>query len=209
MVFMHKFYRGGNVINWIWFFMILCGIAAFLIKGDAAGLVAAMTESAGKSVQLLIGLAGIMAVWSGLIKICEKAGMMDFLSKLLRLPMKLLFPGLSKKSPKAQGSIIMNIASNMLGLSNAATPMGINAMQELQKMNSDKDSASDYMVTFLIVNAACIQFLPTTVISIRAGFNSESPGEIILPTMAATAVALVCGLVSAEIFKSLGRRGRP
>ncbi len=197
------------MINWIWLFMILMAIAAFLIKGDASGLVSAMTDSAERSVQLLIGLTGIMAVWSGLIKICEQSGAMDLLAKLLRLPMRLLFPGLSKRSPRAQGSIIMNIASNMLGLSDAATPMGIKAMEELQKINPDKDSVSDYMVTFLIVNAACIQLLPTTVISIRAGFNSKSPGEIILPTIAATSVALVFGLISAEIFKRRGRRRRP
>ena len=197
------------MINWIWLFMILMAIAAFLIKGDASGLVSAMTDSAERSVQLLIGLTGIMAVWSGLIKICEQSGAMDLLAKLLRLPMRLLFPGLSKRSPRAQGSIIMNIASNMLGLSDAATPMGIKAMEELQKINPDKDSVSDYMVTFLIVNAACIQLLPTTVISIRAGFNSKSPGEIILPTIAATSVALVFGLISAEIFKRLVRRRRP
>lgn len=197
------------MINWIWLFMILLGIITFLIKGDAVGLVAAMTESAERSVQLLIGLTGIMAVWSGLVKICEQSGAMEFLSKLLRLPMSLLFPGLSKRNPRALGSIIMNIASNMLGLSDAATPIGIKAMEELQKINTDKDKASDYMVTFLIVNAACIQLLPTTVISIRAGFNSANPGEIILPTIASTAVALVSGLISAEIFKRLGRRGRP
>jgi spore maturation protein A len=188
--------------------MIMLGIITFLIKGDASGLVSAMTASAERSVQLLIGLAGIMAVWSGLIKVCEQSGAMEFLAKLLRLPMRLLFPGLSRRSPKAQGSIIMNIASNMLGLSNAATPMGIKAMEELQHINPDKEKASDYMVTFLIVNAACIQLLPTTVISIRAGFNSESPGEIILPTIAATSVALIFGLISAKIFKRLGRRGK-
>lgn len=197
------------MINWIWLFMILLGIVTFLIKGDATGMVSAMTDSAGRSVQLLIGLAGIMSVWSGLMKICEHSGVMEFLAKLLRLPMRLFFPDLSQRSPKAQGSIIMNIASNMLGLSNAATPMGIKAMEELQKINPDKDSASDYMVTFLIVNAACIQLLPATVISIRAGFNSKNPGDIILPTIAVTSVALVCGLVSAEIFKRAGRRGKP
>jgi spore maturation protein A len=115
--------------------------------------------------------------------------------------MRLLFPGLEKKSRRAMGSIIMNISTNMMGLSNAATPFGIKAMEELQRINPDKDRASDYMVTFLIINSACIQLLPTTVISIRAGFKSQNPAEIILPTILATAAALITGLISNMFLK--------
>lgn len=189
------------MINWIWFFMIIVGIAAFIAGGDVEGLVSTMTDSAERSIQLLIGLAGIMAVWSGIMKLCEKAGIVNFIAKILSLPMRLLFPGLEKKSRGAMGSIIMNISTNMMGLSNAATPFGIKAMEELQRINPTKDRASDYMVTFLIINSACIQLLPTTVISIRAGLKSQNPAEIILPTILATSAALVTGLVSSMFLK--------
>jgi spore maturation protein A len=117
--------------------------------------------------------------------------------------MKLIFPGLSKKNPKALGNIIMNISTNMMGLSNAATPFGIKAMEELQKINVEKDKASDYMVTFLIVNAACIQILPTTVISIMAGLKSTNPTGIIIPGIITTFIALMTGLVSSVLLKRL------
>lgn len=189
------------MINWIWFFMIIVGIAAFIAGGDVEGLVSTMTDSAEHSIQLLIGLAGIMAVWSGIMKLCEKAGIVNFIAKILSLPMRLLFPSLEKKSRGAMGSIIMNISTNMMGLSNAATPFGIKAMEELQRINPTKDRASDYMVTFLIINSACIQLLPTTVISIRAGLKSQNPAEIILPTILATSAALVTGLVASMFLK--------
>lgn len=189
------------MINWIWFFMIAAGIAAFVIGGNVDGLVNTMTESAEHSIQLLIGLAGIMAVWSGIMKLCEKAGIVNFIAKILSPPMRLLFPGLEKRSRGAMGSIIMNISTNMMGLSNAATPFGIKAMEELQRINPDKDRASDYMVTFLIINSACIQLLPTTVMSIRAGFKSQNPAEIILPTILTTTTALITGLISSKLLK--------
>lgn len=189
------------MINYIWFVMILAGICAFIIGGDTQGLIKTMTESAAHSIELLIALAGIMAVWSGIMKLCEKSGIVSFIAKLLSKPMGIIFPGLKNKSKAAMGNIIMNISTNMMGLSNAATPFGIKAMEELSIINPYKDRASDYMVTFLIVNAACIQFLPTTVISIRAGLGSKNPAEIILPTILATFIALVSGLISSIFLK--------
>lgn len=193
------------MINWIWLGMIVSGIFVFIIRGDTNALMETMTDSAQRSIELLIALGGIMAVWSGIMKICEKAGLVDLLARVLSLPMRLLFPGLEEKSPKASGSIIMNIASNMMGLSNAATPFGIKAMEELQKINPHKDRASDYMVTFLIINGACIQLLPTTVISIMAGLKSVNPTSIIVPTIATTLVALTSGLVSSAFLKRFYR----
>ena len=189
------------MINWIWLLLIVLGMASFFINGDVEGLIRTMTESAQHSIEILVALAGIMAIWSGIMKICEKSGIVNFIAKILAYPMKALFPGLHKKSPGAVGSIIMNIATNMMGLSNAATPFGIKAMEQLQSINSEKDKASDYMVTFLIVNSACIQFIPSTVISLRAGFNSKNPSEIIIPTIFATFAALVSGLIANSALK--------
>lgn len=181
--------------------MIVSGVIVFVAKGDTQGLMETMTGSAQRSIELLIALAGIMAVWSGIMKICENSGMVDFIAKVLSKPMKILFPGLEKKNKRALGSIVMNISTNMMGLSNAATPFGVKAMEELQSINPDKDRASDYMVTFLIVNAACIQLLPTTVISIMASLKASNPTGIIVPTIITTIIALMSGLLSSMILK--------
>jgi spore maturation protein A len=183
--------------------MIIAGIVVFIIKGNAGGVVQVITSSAQGSIELLIALAGIMAVWSGIMKICEKSGIVDFISRILSLPMRIFFPGLEKRNKKALGNIIMNISTNAMGLSNAATPFGIKAMEELQKINENKGRASDYMVTFLIINASCIQLLPTTVISIRAGLGSSNPTDIILPTIITTLIALFSGLLSSIFLKKL------
>lgn len=188
------------MINVIWFVMIILGIISFIVKGESAMLVETIGSSAERSIKLLITLGGMMAVWSGIMNLCKASSLVDILSKILAFPMRFLFKGLHKKSSEAQGNIIMNIASNMLGLSNAATPFGIKAMESLQKINPTKDRASDYMVTFLIVNSACIQLLPTTVISIRASLGSSTPSDIILPTIIATGVSLVIGIVMAKIL---------
>lgn len=193
------------MINIIWYIMLMISIVAFLVKGDLAGITDTITFSAEHSIELLIGLAGIMAIWSGIMKICEKSGMVEHVSKLLSPMLKILFPGLNRKSPKAMGNIIMNISTNMMGLSNAATPFGVKAMEELQNINKDKEKASDYMVTFLIVNAACIQILPTTVISIMAGLKGSNPTVIIVPCMIATSIALAAGLLSCAVLKRFFR----
>lgn len=191
------------MVNFIWFFMIAAGILMLIIKGDPKGLIDIMTVSAENSVKLLIELAGIMALWSGIMKICEEAGIIDFLGRVLSPFIRILFPGLNKKSKSAEGSIIMNIAANMLGLSNAATPFGINAMEELQKINPDKNTASQYMITFIIINGACIQFIPTTVISMRASLLSKNPTDIIIPTLLTTITALLAGLISNKLLKKI------
>lgn len=189
------------MINIIWFMMIAFGIVKFLINGDGEALASVISSSAEKSVKLLISLGGMMAIWSGIMNICKEASLISIFSKALAKPMKILFKDLYKKSPETQGNIIMNIASNMLGLSNAATPFGIKAMEGLQTINQNKERASDYMVTFLIINSACIQFLPTTVISIRGSLGSSNPSDIIIPTIIATGFSLIVGLLSSSLLR--------
>lgn len=191
------------MVNYIWFIMIITGIISFILNGNTGEIVPTMTSSAASSIELLIVLAGVMAIWYGIIKICEKAGLVDLVAKALSLPLKLLFPKLDKKNKSALGSIVMNLSSNMLGLSNAATPFGIKAMEELQKINPDKERASDYMVTFVIINGACIQLIPSTVISIRAGLGAKDASSIILPTIISTLVALTFGVVSDIILRKV------
>lgn len=188
------------MINIIWFVILSAGILTFMIKGDTRGLLQAMTDSAQNSIELLMALLGIMAVWSGIMKLCEKSGIVDALAKILSPVMRILFPNLEKKNKKALGSIVMNIATNMMGLSNAATPFGIKAMKELQSINPVKERASNYMITFIIINGACVQLLPATVISIRAGLSAKDPSDIILPTILTTLTALIAGLICNALY---------
>lgn len=196
------------MINYIWYIMIIFGVLVMVLSGDSSMVVKVLSQSAKHSTELLIGLAGVMAIWTGLVRVAEEAGFTRIISIAFTLPMKLLFPGLKEKNPEAFRNIVMNITSNVLGLSNAATPFGIKAVEELQKINSKKDRASDYMVTFLIVNSACIQLLPATVISIRAEMGSVSPSDIIIPTMLSTLCALAAGLAAKGILNRFFRRGR-
>lgn len=188
------------MINIIWFLMIAIGILVsfFYNPTDFSKIIA---DSAENSVKLCISLLGIMGIWSGVMKLCYKSGLVEIFYRILSLPMKLLFPKLEIKNKRALYNIVMNISSNMLGLSNAATPFGIKAMEELQAINSKKDIASDYMITFLIINSTCIQLIPATVISIRGSLGSQNPSSIILPTLITSSITLVIALVLERIFR--------
>jgi len=188
------------MVNKLWFFMIIFGIASFIIKGDNS-LIKVITESSQRSVELLISLVGIMAFWSGVMRICEKSGIVDIFSKFLSLPLRFIFPGLYERSKPAFFNIIMNITSNMLGLSNAATPFGLKAMEELQRINPKKDTASDYMVTFLIINSASLQIIPTTLISLRASLGSKEPYDIITPIIITSSVSIIIALLLDKLFQ--------
>lgn len=188
------------MINIIWFLMIAIGILVsfFYNPADFSKIIA---DSAENSVKLCISLLGIMGIWSGVMKLCDKSGLVEIFYRILSLPMKLLFPKLELKNKKALYNIVMNISSNMLGLSNAATPFGIKAMEELQTINAKKDTASDYMITFIIINSTCIQLIPATVISIRGSLGSLSPSSIILPTLITSTVTLIIALILERIFR--------
>lgn len=190
------------MVNRFWIFMIVVGIFSFIIKGDNS-LIKVITESSQRSVELLIALVGIMAFWSGVMRVCEKSGLVDVFAKFLSLPLRFIFPGLYEKSKSAFFNIIMNITSNMLGLSNAATPFGLRAMEELQKINPKKDTASDYMVTFLIINSASLQIIPTTLISLRASLGSRDPSDIITPIIVTSLISLIIALFLDKLFQRI------
>lgn len=188
------------MINYIWFFMILIGVLFGMITGRGEILSKGVVTAAGSTVELVIGIMGLMCMWCGVMKIAEKSGLMDKIAKLLRPILKLLFKD-AAKDPKALGSIVMNLTANMMGLSNAATPFGIKAMEEMDRLNPEKGRASDDMALFLVMNAACIQFIPTTVISIRAAEGSASPGMIIIPAIISTACAALVGIITCKILQ--------
>lgn len=188
------------MINYIWFGIIAIGIIVGLLTGQGGEISKGIIESAEGTTKFIISLVGIMCFWSGVMKIAEKSGLTNKLAKVLKPVLKLLFKE-AGKNDKAMGAIVMNLTANMFGLGNAATPFGIKAMQELDKLNSNKGTASNDMVLFLVMNAACIQFLPSTVISIRAAAGSQNPTSIILPAILATTGAAITGILICKLLQ--------
>ncbi|NFH90205.1 spore maturation protein [Clostridium botulinum] len=188
------------MINYIWFAMIFFGILVGLISGNGDIISKSIVNASGSTVTFIIELTGIMCFWCGVMKVAEKSGLTEKISKLLKPVLKLIFKD-AAKDEKALGAIVMNITANMMGLSNAATPFGIKAMEEMDRLNGKKESASNDMVLFLVLNAACIQIVPSTIISIRAACNSVNPGIIIIPALISTATAATVGIICAKILQ--------
>ena len=172
----------------------------FIITGRGEIISNAIVGSTESTVKFIIGLLGIMSLWCGVMKIAEKSGLTDIIAKILKPILKLVFKD-ATKSENAMGAIIMNLTSNMMGLSNAATPFGIKAMEEMDKINLKKDTASNDMALFLVLNATCIQFIPTSIISIRAASGSHNPGIIIIPAIIATSIAAIMGIIYCKILE--------
>jgi len=191
---------GENMINYIWFFLIFCGILVGLLSGNGDTISKAIINSCGSTVTFVIELTGIMCFWCGVMKVAENSGLTEKISKLLKPILKLIFKE-AAKDEKALGAIVMNLTANMMGLSNAATPFGIKAMEEMDKLNKHKETASNDMALFLVLNATCIQLVPSTIISIRAACNSANPGIIILPTLVSTATAAIVGVICCKILQ--------
>jgi spore maturation protein A len=173
------------MVNYIWVAMTVIGIVFALFNGTMEDVNKAVFSGAKEAVTLCIGLISVLVFWLGMMRIAEESGLLEKLSKLFRPLVKRLFPEVPTNHP-AMGYMLSNMISNMFGLGNAATPMGIKAMEELKKLNGGKNSASRSMVTFLAINTASITIIPTTVIAIRMTYNSASPTEIVVPTIIAT-----------------------
>lgn len=188
------------MINYIWFFLIFLGVLVGILTGNGEVISKAIINSSGNTVTFVIELTGIMCFWCGVMKVAENSGLTEKISKLLKPILKLIFKE-AAKDEKALGAIVMNLTANMMGLSNAATPFGIKAMEEMDKLNKDKDVASNDMALFLVLNATCIQLIPSTIISIRAACNSANPGIIILPTLVSTATAAIVGVLCCKILQ--------
>ena len=173
-----------------------------VINGKLHEVTGAAFEYAGLAVEIAIGLIGIMAFWLGIMKIAEKAGLVRMLARVLRPIMKRIFPGVPADHP-AMGAMILNIAANWLGLSNAATPLGIKAMEELQKINPHKDTATNDMVIFLGLNTGSITLIPATIIAVRVQMGSAEPFEIIGTTIFASVCATITAVTFAKLFQRL------
>ena len=194
------------MLNYLWCFIVVFSVICAVIKGNSADLATAFTGSAADAVELLMTLAGVMGLWSGLMKIAERSGLTALMARLFAPALKRLFPTLDRKSA-AFGSITMNISANLLGMGNTATPPGLRAMRELREMNGGGETASDEMVIFVVMNTASMQLLPTTLGSLRQSYGSEAPFEVLVPVWISSAGALAAGLTIALIGNRL-RKGR-
>ena len=186
-------------MNYIWSFLILISIVVGAINGKLNDVVAALLSGAETSVKIAIGICGVMVFWLGIMKIAEKSGIVEWLSKILTPVANFLFPEV-KGNDKIIGNVAMNFSANALGLANAATPMGIKAMVELQKKNNDKKIISKEMAVFIVLNTASIQIIPTTVIAIRNSLGSVNPTQILLPVWGTTVCAAVSAIVAVKIL---------
>lgn len=182
------------MVNFIWLFFIVVGFAVAAANGRIDVVTKAVFEGAESGVTVSLGLISILTFWMGMMRIAEDGGLLQAISRFLRPVVRFLFPSVPAGHPAA-GYIMSNMSANLLGLGNAATPMGIKAMQELQKLNPDKDRASPAMSTLLALNTASITLIPTTLIAIRMNLHSGNPAEIIGTTLLATAVSTTAAIV--------------
>ncbi len=190
------------MINIIWFLMIAVGVIVGAVNGNMALVTDSAINSAKTAVEISIGLIGIMALWLGIMKIAEESGLIKLLAKALRVIMVPLFPEVPEDHP-AMGAMIMNLAANVLGLGNAATPLGLKAMQELQTLNPTEDTATDAMVTFLAINTSSVTLIPASVIAVRAAAGSLNAAEIIGPTIVATTASTIAAVIAAKLLQRL------
>ena len=187
------------MLNYIWFFMIFISV----IVGTINGKIDAVTESAIQmsktAVEIAIGLIGIMALWLGTMKIAEKSGLIGLIAGALKPITIRLFPDVPQDHP-AVGSIVLNMAANMLGLGNAATPLGLKAMEELQELNQEKDTASNAMCTFLAINTSSIQLiLPATVV----GLMGAASNQIFITTLTTTVLSTTAAIIAVKTLEKM------
>ncbi|WP_040208282.1 nucleoside recognition domain-containing protein [Neobacillus jeddahensis] len=187
------------MVNYIWVFMTIVGLLFAVINGTWHEVNIAIFDGAKEAVTLCIGLISVLVFWLGMMRIAEESGLLEKLSKLFRPLVKILFPDVPANHP-AMGYILSNMISNMFGLGNAATPLGIKAMEELKKLNGGKTEASRSMVTFLAINTASVTIIPTTVIAIRMNYHSASPTEIVVPTIIATLLSAIGAMLIDRYF---------
>ena len=191
------------MLNYIWAFMLLTSVVTGFFTGRLGDVAEAAISGAGEGASLVLGMLGVMCFWSGIMEIAEKSGVVRALSGALRPLLRLLFPHLPKDDPAA-GAIVMNMAANLLGMGNAATPLGLRAMRLLDARNRERENASNEMCMFVLINTASLQFIPTTLLLLRQSSGSHSPGEIILPIWIVSAAAMLVGVLSAKIFQKRG-----
>ena len=187
------------MLNILWPIFVVLSIFFAVISGNVENLNRAISTSIEGAVSLTLTLIGTTCLWSGIMEIASNTKIVDYLAGVLKKIIKYLFPDINKNE-NAQKKIIMNVIANILGLGNAATPLGLQAMEELQKDNIEKDKLSNNMMMLIVLNTASLQIIPTTVIAIRTSLNSENPTKIIFPIWLSTICAAIVGIIITKLL---------
>lgn len=187
------------MLNKIWPFFIIISFVFAIVTGNIENFNNSIFSSCTQAVELTIKLFGTMCLWNGLMKIVQESSLIKKLSNMIGPLMKILFPKM-KKEDKEYKEITINIIANLLGIGNAATPLGIKAMQTMQEKNPDKERITDSMAMFIVLNTASLQLIPSTVIAVRASLGSTNATQIILPVWIATITADIAGIIASKIL---------
>lgn len=187
------------MLNKIWPFFIMISFIFAIITGNIENFNSSIFSSCTQAVELTIKLFGTMCLWNGLMKIVQETSLIKRLSNMISPLMKVLFPKM-KKEDKEYKEITINIIANLLGIGNAATPLGLKAMQTMQEKNPNKERITDSMAMFIVLNTASLQLIPSTVIAVRASLESTNATQIILPVWIATITADIAGIIASKIL---------
>lgn len=188
------------MLNYIWFALMAIALIVAAINGTAGEVTKGALESAKTAVDISLGLVGVMALWLGIMKIADRAGLIKTFARVVAPVARMIFPDVPPDHP-AMGSMILNMAANMLGLSNAATPFGIKAMEELQTLNNEPDTATNAMVMFMSVNTVGLQLIPATAMAVLVTAGSTKPTAIIGTTIIATSIGTVAAITAARTLQ--------
>lgn len=187
-----------SMMNWIFIIMICSGLTLGMINGNTAELLNALTDGADGSIKLIMTIGGSYMLWMGLVNIADRAGLTQKLAHCMEKPLKLLMPNVGA----AAAPITLNLSANFLGLANAATPFGIEAMKQLSIQNGGKSKASKDICMFLALNASAIELLPTSVIAVRTSAGSSNAYSIVLPTLISSVVACAAAVAACKLFEN-------
>lgn len=193
------------MIGYIWLSLIVISIVTAIFTGRISDVVNSILLSAKMAVTIAISLIGVMAFWLGIVKIAEKSGMIELIARAIRPITRFLFPDVPEGHP-ALGNIALNFSANALGVTNAATPIGIKAMEELQELNPEKDTATNPMCMFLGMNTAGFQLIPASAIAVLVATGCDTPTIIILPALIATSIAFIGAITAAKLFEKFSNK---
>ena len=193
------------MLNIVWPIFIIISFSYAIFSGNLENLNKSIFDSTESAINLSITMLGTMCLWNGIIKIASNTTLIDKLTKLLNPIVNFLFPEI-KNHQNIKNEISMNMIANILGLGNAATPLGLKAMNSMQEVNKEKDTLSNSMLMFIVINTASIQIIPTIVIAIRTSLNSENPTSIVFPVWIATICAAIAGITVAKMLIKLDKK---
>lgn len=187
------------MIKKIWYFFILISAIFGIFNGKITDMANTFSSSGQDAVKISLSLIGTICFWSGLMEIVKESRLTDKINIIFRPIINLLFKDI-KNNKEASNAVILNLSANFLGLGNAATPLGIDAIHKMNKINNKKDTLSDDMIMFLVLNTTCLQLLPTSIFAYRMSFGSKNPTIVFLPILLSTLCTTICGILLVKLF---------